>query len=276
MYPLIPIYNGFIGTYGICIAVGCAFALLLSLFNCKYSKLNRYDLIECAAFIFIGAVVGAKGLYLLVDFDSVVELFREQGVNSNTLLMSLQGGFVFYGGFIGGLIAIILYAKSQKKSVWLYLMTIAPAVPLAHAFGRIGCFMSGCCYGIPSEKFGIAFTQSLGAPNGIKLFPVQLLEAALLFLLAVIMQIYFSKTKRHHCVVYLYLFIYPIIRIITEQFRFDAERGEYFGLSTSTWISIAIIAVGIILIILDRKKGFPEPIIEVTENNNDINVKSET
>ncbi|MBQ8296195.1 MAG: prolipoprotein diacylglyceryl transferase [Ruminococcus sp.] len=273
MYPLIRIHHGFIGTYGICIAVGCTFAVLLALFNCKYSKLNRYDLIECAAFIFIGAVVGAKGLYLLIEPDTVAALFRENGFNTDTLLTAVQGGFVFYGGFIGGLIAVILYALSQKKSVWLYLMTIAPAVPLAHAFGRIGCFMAGCCYGVPSERFGIAFTQAIGAPNGIKLFPVQLLESALLLILALIMQIYFCKTKHRHCVTFVYLFAYPVIRIITEQFRFDdSERGIYLGLSTSTWISIAIFAAGLVLLLLDRKKGFPEPVIAIkneTEKNSE-------
>ena len=267
MYPLIPIFNGYIGSYGVCIAVGCVFAVLLALYNCKHSKINRYDLIEMAAFIFIGAVVGAKGLYLIIEPESVINLFREQGFSSKTLLMAIQGGFVFYGGFIGGFIAIFLYAKSQKKSIWSYLMTITSAVLLAHAFGRVGCFMAGCCYGMPSEDYGIAFTHSIGAPNGIKLFPVQLLEAGLLLVLALIMQIYYIRSKRRHTVVYVYLFLYPVIRIITEQFRFDdAERGIYFGLSTSTWISLAIIAVGVILLVLDYKKGFPEPPVPVYKN----------
>lgn len=120
--------------------------------------------------------------------------------------------------------------------------------------------MAGCCYGFPSETCGIAFTQSLGAPNGIKLFPVQLLEAGLLLLLAIAMQLYFSKGKHRHCTVYIYLFVYPIIRIITERFRYDdSERGIYLGLSTSTWISIGIILAGIIMLVIDWKKGFPEP-----------------
>ncbi|MDE6020386.1 MAG: prolipoprotein diacylglyceryl transferase [Ruminococcus sp.] len=268
MYPLISIGKLVIGTYGICCVLGGGFALLLALFNCRYSKLNRYDLIEASALVILGAVLGAKLLYFIVDFDFIMDIFKKDGFNMDTLMSVMQGGFVFYGGFMGGLAAIMIYAKTQKKTPWLYIMTIAPGIPLAHAFGRVGCFMAGCCYGIPSEEFGIAFTHSLGAPNGIKLFPVQLLEAALLLILSVIMQFYMSKTKRHHCTVYIYIFLYPIIRIFTERFRYDdSERGIYLGLSTSTWISLCIIAVGIILLVVDIKKGCPEPVCNVSSDN---------
>ncbi len=260
MYPIIQVFSFTIGTYGVCCTVGIVLAVLLSLWNIRRTKFNRYDLIEAEVFILIGALLGAKLLYLIVDFDSVAHMFREHGFNLHTLQGIIQGGFVFYGGFLGGLLAVFLYAKSQKKSLWLYLTPIAPCVPLAHAFGRVGCFMGGCCYGIPSEEFGIAFTNSLGAPNGVKLFPVQLLEAALLLILALVMQLYYSRTKHRHCTIYLYLFIYPVIRIITEQFRYDdAERGIFLGLSTSTWISIGIFVVGLIILLIDKKKGFPEP-----------------
>lgn len=260
MYPIIEFFHITIGTYGICCVLGGGLAVLMALFNCRYSKLNRYDLIEAAALIILGAVIGAKLLYVAVDYDYIIHIFKDYGFNLNTLRDVLQGGFVFYGGFFGGLLAAFLYAKTQKKSLWLYLMTIAPGIPVAHAFGRVGCFMAGCCYGIPSEEFGIAFTNALGAPNGIKLFPVQLLEAALLLILGLIMQIYLMRTKRHHSVIYIYLFAYPVIRIITERFRYDdAERGIFLGLSTSTWISIAIIAAGLIMLFIDLKKGFREP-----------------
>ena len=266
MYPIIEFFHITIGTYGVCCVLGGGLAVLLALFNCKYSKLNRYDLIEAAALVILGAIIGAKLLYLIVDFDTILFMFREYGFNLDTLTSVMQGGFVFYGGFLGGLALVMQYAKTQRKSPWLYLMTIAPGIPLAHSFGRLGCFMAGCCYGCPSEEFGIAFTQSIGAPNGIKLFPVQLLEAGLLLILAVIMQIYYTKSKHHHCTIYLYLFLYPVIRIITEQFRYDdAQRGILLGLSTSTWISIGIIIAGLILLVRDWKKGFPEP--EIAEDD---------
>ncbi|MBQ8514124.1 MAG: prolipoprotein diacylglyceryl transferase [Ruminococcus sp.] len=260
MYPYIEFLSMEIGTYGVFCVLGGALAFLLALLNRRHSGLDFYDVAEAAAAVIVGAVVGAKVLYLIVDFDTVQHIIREHGMNRETLMDLMQGGFVFYGGFLGGLLALFIYAGLMKMPLQLYLMTIAPGIPLAHAFGRVGCFMAGCCYGIPSEVCGIAFENALGAPNGIKLFPVQLLESALLLVLAVIMEIYYMRSKRHHCVIYLYLFLYPVIRLITEQFRYDdAQRGIFLGLSTSTWISIGIMIVGSILFLMDWRKGFPEP-----------------
>lgn len=266
MFPLIHIGKGIIGVYGLCIAFGGLLAGLLTMLNAKYSKLNRYDLLEMMTFVVVGAIVGSKLLFIIVGWETIMDIFSKHGFNSDTLMSVMQGGFVFYGGFIGGLLAIILYsrtkyAKKNKITLTHYLMDIAPAIPLAHCFGRIGCFMAGCCYGIPSEKYGIAFTHSLGAPNGIKLFPVQLLEAGLLLILAICMQFFYMKSKRRHCAIYIYLLAYPIIRTITEQFRYDnAERGIFFGLSTSTWISIAIFAVGLIALIIDFRRSRLAPV----------------
>lgn len=260
MCPFINIFGLDVGTYGICCITGGALAILLALYNKKETGLTSLDIIEAAALIIIGGVVGAKILYLIADFDTVSYIITEYGITIKTVMGLLQGGFVFYGGFIGGFIMLLVYSKWQRIDPVLFITAIAPSIPLAHAFGRIGCFLAGCCYGFPSEKFGIAFTESLGAPNDIKLFPVQLLESALLLLLAAAMQAFTAKSKHRHCTVYIYLFVYPIIRIFTERFRYDdSQRGIWLGLSTSTWISIAIIIVGIILFLIDWKKGFPEP-----------------
>lgn len=259
MFPIINIGSYSIGVYGICCTLGILLAALLALYNGKISKINKYDLILCFTSILIGALIGAKLLYFIVDFEGICNYFKESGVNFTTISDIIQGGFVFYGGFIGGLVGILIFSKIMKVSPVHFMTVIAPCIPLAHAFGRVGCFMAGCCYGIPSEKFGIAFTNSLGAPNGIKLFPVQLLESGLLLVLAVICQIYFLKSKHRHCTIYIYIFLYPVIRLITERFRYDdAERGIFLGLSTSTWISLCIIVIGILFFAVDIKKGFPE------------------
>lgn len=269
MYPILNIGPFTIGMYGVCCTVGIAMACLAALSNGRRSNINSYNLIICFAATLIGGFLGAKLLYLIVDFHSICEMFANRGVNMETISSVVQGGFVFYGGFIGGLLGILILSRILKVSPIHFISVIAPGVPLAHAFGRLGCFMAGCCYGFPSEKYGIAFTQSIGAPNGIKLFPVQLLEASLLLVLALIMQTYYIKSKHRHCNMYIYLFIYPFIRIFTERFRYDdAERGIYFGLSTSTWISIGIITAGVILLIIDFNKGMHEPVTpEVLSRN---------
>ena len=236
----------------------------------------KADILYIALYAGIGILIGAKFMYfvsklpkIIPNFDVYIELWK----NNPTEAMNYSfGGLVFYGGLIGAVVGAYIYCRQFKMPFTPLLDIFAPLIPFVHGVGRIGCFMAGCCYGIPDERFGIAFTHSLGAPNGIKLFPVQLLEAFLLFVLAAIMQIYFVKSKHRHCVIYIYLLAYPVIRIITEHFRYDnAERGIYFGLSTSTWISIAILAAGAITMILDYKKNKfnepPEPEIILAQKN---------
>ena len=89
----------------------------------------------------------------------------------------LSGGFVFYGGLYGALLGAFIYLKAVRRNVWDALRVLLPLVPLVHGFGRVGCFLTGCCYGVPS-RFGIAFVCSPIAPNGVRLLPVQLIEAA--------------------------------------------------------------------------------------------------
>lgn len=127
----------------------------------------------------IGALVGAKLLYLatvLPDFLHDLPLLRQ--APRDFLARYLLGGFVFYGGLFGALLAAFLYCRTSRISFSAVLTQLLPVIPLIHAFGRIGCFCSGCCYGRPSQRFGIAFSHALAAPNGVKLLPVQLYEAA--------------------------------------------------------------------------------------------------
>ena len=63
----------------------------------------------------------------------------------------MRGGFVFYGGLLGGLFGIYLGGKILKIPVWEYAQNTIPVIPLAHGFGRLGCLMAGCCYGVPYD-----------------------------------------------------------------------------------------------------------------------------
>ena len=164
------------------------------------------------------------------------------------------------GGLLGGLAALLLYLHHFQLPYGVYLSSITPAVPLAHAFGRIGCFFAGCCYGIPyAPPIGICLKNAIGtAPTDIQLFPVQLLESGLDFLLAGLLQLCFRKRTRKTDVIPFYCIGYAGIRLFTERFRYDTERGIYFGLATSEWISLALAICGVLLLLvpsLRRKKA---------------------
>ena len=131
---------------------------------------------------------------------------------------------------------------------------IIPVVPLAHALGRVGCFCAGCCYGIPMDPpWGVCFHSAL-APHGVALFPVQLLEAALNFILFLFLYHYAKKPRKPGAVLGLYLVCYAVERFGLEYLRFDEIRGFLFGISTSQWISLLLIPIGLFLIFVPFEK----------------------
>ena len=151
MYPIISLFGLSLGTYGICCVIGGALAIWLAIRNGKRFQQDRFAMLEACVWALIGGFLGAKLLYLLVSFSDIVEMFQTSGFNWDTISSLLEGGFVFYGGLLGGLAALLLYLHHFQLPYGVYLSSITPAVPLAHAFGRIGCFFAGCCYGIPYD-----------------------------------------------------------------------------------------------------------------------------
>ena len=121
---------------------------------------DENDMIQFYLVISIGVLLGGHMLFGLTNFRQFssisFESFR-QFVNSCIVIF---GGSVFYGGLAGGLLAGYIYLKKKKYDVILYTDVIAPCIPLFHMFGRLGCFLSGCCYGIESN-FGIVYHLSL-------------------------------------------------------------------------------------------------------------------
>jgi phosphatidylglycerol:prolipoprotein diacylglycerol transferase len=128
----------------------------------------------------------------------------------------------------------------------------APSVALAQGFGRIGCFLAGCCYGRETDTaIGIAFHNSPIAPNGVKLIPTQLFSSAGDFLIAVVLLVYARKGRKRGKVGALYLVLYSVGRFIIEFFRND-YRGSIGVLSTSQFISLIILAIGTVMFFMGK------------------------
>jgi phosphatidylglycerol:prolipoprotein diacylglycerol transferase len=132
---------------------------------------------------------------------------------------------------------------------------VAVGIPLAHAFGRIGCFSYGCCYGRPTNSWiGILFPPD--SPAGIlgtKVIPTQLVEASFLFVLFFILKFLNTHKKFNGQIISVYLISYGIFRFVIEFFRAD-PRGNVFFLSISQFISIILIGLGIFLWLRHAKK----------------------
>ena len=235
--------------YGLLYFTGIVIAGLVAIPLARKKQIDITDLVASAAYSVILGGIGAKVLFIIVSYEQIV-------FYKLSLMQILRGGFVFYGGLIGGLLGLVIYVKQFKRNMPHYFDVFAAVLPLGHAFGRIGCFFAGCCYGMEYHgPFSHTYTQTEGlTPLGVPLFPIQLLEALLLATLSIVLIIVFFKfSNKNYLVTQVYIYSYAVIRFVLEFFRGDKERGAAFALSTSQWISIALIVICFIISIIFKK-----------------------
>ncbi len=240
MKPTLHIFGLAIDSYTLMMVLGALLSFVLVLLinhKKKEFQLPKKDIVFLCCFVLLGASFGARFLFFITmipTFHSVKEALR---------CLFVDGGLVFYGGAIGGILMGILYVKLYGLNLLKYMELILPVLPFGHALGRIGCFLSGCCYGkLVDAQHGFHFAS---LNEGEYALPVQLYEACFLFLLSacLITCTFLLKKKKPYLMSGLYFFCYGIWRFIIEFFRGDEIRGVYL-LSTSQWISIVIIAIG--------------------------------
>lgn len=224
--------------YGLMIALGVLAAIAVGMFRAKRSGLNSEMVLDITLICVFFGFIGAKILFLIVEFPDFLQ---------NPWQIFSGDGFIVYGGIISGVLAAIVYSKKKKCDFYSYLDLLMPSVSLAQGFGRIGCFLAGCCYGRPTTGwFGITFPKGSIAPAGIPLMPTQLISAGGDLLLAALLIIYSKHAKYKGNVGAAYLVLYGIGRYCIEFLRND-ERGGVGFLSTSQFISLFIVIGGLVL-----------------------------
>ncbi len=231
--------------YGIFAALGFLSAVLALQLNRKKAGLTQDDVFNFA-FIAIGCgILGARLFY-------VIQFWPQFAGKPLDIIRIDKGGLVFYGGFIFALICVMLYCFIKKINVFRLLDIFAPAIAIAHAFGRIGCYLQGCCFGKPGS-FLFSVTYPYGTPGAQKfplvkpdpyaeqaihsascpLYPVQLYECGLNLLLFVFLLWLLKKLKRPGGVASAYLAGYALMRFSMEFLRGDHAVKDYlFGIFT--------------------------------------------
>lgn len=227
---------GFFHMYGLMIAVGilCCFGVLFQ-FGRKRKIEERF-----IDFVFYNAIVAiALGFGSAALFQAIYNYIENPSAGFN-----FNGGITFIGGLIGGVVSFLLgYAifRRKYKARLVDMISIVPCcITIAHAFGRVGCFFAGCCYGKQTDSFlGVHFP---GVPG--KVHPTQLYEAIFLFaIFAICYLLYWKKHFKH--TMSLYLICYGIFRFSLEYLRGD-HRGELVGgISPSQFWSILMVVIGV-------------------------------
>lgn len=188
-------------------------------------------------YIFIAAFVGGK-VFLFLEEPSTY-------VHHPGNLITGQG-FVFYGSFLFAIPTMFWFFKRNKLDPYKMLDVMAITTCLVHVFGRLGCFLAGCCYGIPTENFfGVVFSDPSCAaePLGKALHPTQLYEALYIFSVMIFLFRRRVRQKFSGELFLLYLILYAVGRSVLEIFRGDAARGFLIDgiLSHSQFIALIII-----------------------------------
>jgi len=236
-------------SYGVLLATSYLIGLWLAMRRAKAWGLDANRVLDLGIYIIIAALIGAKLLLLVVDFDQ----FRQSPAD----LMSLaRSGGVFYGGLIMAVLVAFWYMHKHRLPLWTTCDVFAPGIALGHVTGRLGCLAAGCCYGKPTTlPWGITFTNPLaaanvGTPLGIPLHPTQVYEAGAELLILILL----LTTERRGRpfpgrTFWGYMFLYAVSRYIIENFRGD-PRGTVFGIfSTSQFISLLLAPLSLVMLV---------------------------
>lgn len=174
-------------------------------------------------------------------------------------VLSPQGGWVFYGGAIGGLVAVIAWARATDLDPWAVLDAFTVATPFGLVFGRIGCLGGGCCYGRPADwpldtavPWAVTYWHRGQLPDallGVPLHPAPLYAVALALALFLGLSWLRARQRFPGQVLLAFLVLYGSGRSILELFRADVERGIWLGglASTSQIIGLGSAAVALVL-----------------------------
>lgn len=193
------------------------------------------DEIQAAAVpTLLAGLLGAKLLYLLAHHDDVARDWPN-------LLPHLRGGFVFYGGLIGGAAGAIAWLTRGRRPVLAFGDLVAPGLAVSLALGRIGCWLNGCCYGRPAS-WGWAVP---GLGDGVPRHPVPLYETAgALGLAAILLALPPPPVERRGARLGLFAAGYAVLRFSLEVLRDDPRGPALLGLSVSQTISLLGLGVG--------------------------------
>lgn len=234
--------------YGLMIGIGVLFCILMGMMRAKKYGLKEDAVIDIAIYGLIIGFLGAKLLFIIVEWEDFIKD-----------PMSVLGteGFVVYGGISAGVLAAIVYCRIKKLVFLEYFDLLSASIALAQGFGRIGCFLAGCCYGRETDSvFGVTFPTGCMAPAGVKVLPTQLFSSAGDFAIMAFLLWHYKRRKHVGDTGFVYMLVYGIGRFFIEMLRND-NRGAVGALSTSQFISVFIVAAALLLLCRNKKMGTP-------------------
>lgn len=229
--------------YGLMIGIGVLLCIYMGMTRAKKYGLKDEAVLDIALAGLASGFLGAKLLFVIVEWKDFL---------ADPMSVLGSEGFVVYGGIIGGVAGAVIYCRIKKLVFLEYFDLCVASVALAQGFGRIGCFLAGCCYGRETDSaFGVIFPEGSIAPAGVRLIPTQLISSAGNFLIMAILLWHYKRKKHTGDTGFLYMLLYGVGRFCLEFLRNDA-RGDVGSLSTSQFISVFVVVAAVFLLMKNR------------------------
>lgn len=257
MHPILFRWGPFaLHTYGLFAALGFLAGYGLATHIARKKGFSPALIGDALVPLLIGGILGARIFYVIFHWAEFTGLWLDT-------VKIWQGGLMWQGGFLGGVLALAIFVRRRKIPFLVLSDIFAPAVALGQAVGRVGCLFAGCCYGKACAlPWAITFSnpESL-APTGQALHPTQLYDAGLdLIITAILLTIQAGKVRervRPGQISALYLILAGCARLAVEPFRADA-RGTGWGLFSATGlVAIGILMAGTVLFFAVRNRRTP-------------------
>ena len=252
MHPVLAAIGRFhIYSYGVMIALGLLVGVFLARKQAAREGINPDKIIDITFYLLLSALIGSRLLFVLMNFD-------EYSDDPIRILKIWEGGLVFYGGLVPAVAVGLWYTKRIGLPLWQVTDIFAPCVAIGHAFGRIGCFFAGCCYGTASSlPWAVTFKDPRGlAPLGIPLHPTQLYSSVSLFLIFAFLVFLRRRKQFHGQIFWSYVLIYSIARFFLEFWRGDPRGSVLEGLFSITQaIGIPLAGISVFMLLHLRKRG---------------------
>lgn len=248
----IPIFGGIkLFGYGCMMVLAFVGSTWAATWRARREKLEPDVILDMAFWVFFLGMVGARLFYCIQYWGQGID-------NLFDVVQYWKGGIVYYGGILGGVIAFFAYHRFRPFPLRPYLDVMAPAIAVGTLFGRLGCFLNGCCYGdtcnfpwaVSFPKYSPPWDYQVAhgmipanAIGSLPLHPTQIYSAIDALVLFLLLSAYYPLRRRDGEVMGLLMITYPVTRFLIEWLRND--EGVFFaGMTISQNISIVLFGCG--------------------------------
>jgi phosphatidylglycerol:prolipoprotein diacylglycerol transferase len=263
-----------IHTYGILIGVGCAIAIALAFRDASRRGLDAAKILDLSFWMLVAGLIGSRIFYVALNAGAFARACLGEGDGSparglgaligdcTRALQLWEGGLIFYGGFLAAALIATFFARRHGWSFWTLGDIYAPSLAIGHAFGRLGCYAAGCCFGkacaagarwcasfgadsVAYEELRAASALPATAAVTPPLYPTQLYEAAgELAIFALLLAVRRRAIARQPgTLILLYVVFYGLLRFTVELFRGDFARRFLVQLDTpglARWLGLPV------------------------------------